>query len=681
MTLFQEECLYDFIDKASSSFSTEQVVEHVLKQDATGSRHLPVEIKTLFLTHRPVFPLSDKQWISRKAVFENKALLIKPSRIEIANGVLIPGHRAIPLMNPRLMPHELQFYYDKKPIPSTTIEAPPEEIYSFYDLFGPEYSPQYVASDNEQNEKAYNADPFEDPAEVSITCLDMRSFYRKHGFSPEDYVRIHCSDWEEAVFELSFVSKKMAQASISGRSLANWEKQLREGFNKSFLHISAGISIEEQIAWAYWFAGEEVFELPAMALEEFLLEQDNGIVLTNYGMESRLWQLGKEIDFSQLEKPFEGQADLLPFETALAQAGARISLAIVGAFICDALWQDRVSVQFVYDRLVPSHVQLDAVSQNTLLEFIQEGIEILKPSYNRFKDYQIGEVRNAACNLFQGILQVESSMNLLDNNFRWLSKHLFAAISQLKYHCAEMLETMEIELNKNPQALESFAISLTIMEETWSELYEDFQESQHNWRKDNLSLVKTSQSEQIDKSPMLIAQLNLLGTNFWRRLLLPQNLSLYELHEVIQRTLGWSGRFLHGFLIDGKTYGNEEEDLETKTTCLSELVAAGISEITYFYDFTAEWEFTIKLIGEEHLYSQEVVYCSAGEGACPPEHIGGPLSWRRMTSAIYNKKSELHREAIELLGENFNSEEADISQANRALATFRSKHGTEKRDK
>jgi Plasmid pRiA4b ORF-3-like protein len=46
----------------------------------------------------------------------------------------------------------------------------------------------------------------------------------------------------------------------------------------------------------------------------------------------------------------------------------------------------------------------------------------------------------------------------------------------------------------------------------------------------------------------------------WRRLLLPLDLNLAELHEVLQAAFGWTDSHLHQFIIGGLVYGAPEFD-------------------------------------------------------------------------------------------------------------------------
>ena len=63
----------------------------------------------------------------------------------------------------------------------------------------------------------------------------------------------------------------------------------------------------------------------------------------------------------------------------------------------------------------------------------------------------------------------------------------------------------------------------------------------------------------VDK-PQEIYQIKvtLLGTDppIWRRLLVPGNVNLYELHAIIQLGMGWTNSHLHMFRIGEEIYGD-----------------------------------------------------------------------------------------------------------------------------
>jgi hypothetical protein len=213
--------------------------------------------------------LDGRQWVSRRGCFENVPFVISPTKLELLNGILIPGHRCIPFANPAVLPNEYKFFWQGKEVPCTTTEGPPGEFYPYYYIFGEEYAPQYVARDNPENETAFNYDPYEDPPEVSIHTLDMRNIFREAAFVPGDRFVVRTKDWKEGHFEL----EKVGKSAWSQADLFAWFEAAEGGFEDSFALLGPGTSTEEQIAYAYWYGGKRIRELPAYSLEEFLYEK------------------------------------------------------------------------------------------------------------------------------------------------------------------------------------------------------------------------------------------------------------------------------------------------------------------------------------------------------------------------------------------------------------------------
>jgi hypothetical protein len=291
MTANQEDALYDFLENVTEPFTLEDVSAFIRLIDPKRKNRLDGEIVAFIDSRNVAFRLDNRHWVSRRGCFEPVPFVISPTRLELLNGILSPGHRCIPFANPELLPQKYVFYWKGSPIPATTTEGPPEDFYPFYCLFGEEYAPQYVARDNPGNESAYNSDPYEDPPEVSIATMDMRNVYRETSFVPGDRFVVRTRDWKTGEFELERVGKdEWSQADLYA-----WFEAAEGAFEDSFALLGPGSSTEEQIAYAYWYGGKRMRDIPAYALEEFLYEKTDRIETVPYGIETRFWYAGKEI--------------------------------------------------------------------------------------------------------------------------------------------------------------------------------------------------------------------------------------------------------------------------------------------------------------------------------------------------------------------------------------------------
>ena len=86
----------------------------------------------------------------------------------------------------------------------------------------------------------------------------------------------------------------------------------------------------------------------------------------------------------------------------------------------------------------------------------------------------------------------------------------------------------------------------------------------------------------------------------WRRVLVPDMVTLADLHEIIQLTMGWFDSHLHQFRIGRTSYGPELDDdwgMETianeEDYTLHDLAKDLAPHFSYTYDFGDDWEHLI----------------------------------------------------------------------------------------
>ena len=123
----------------------------------------------------------------------------------------------------------------------------------------------------------------------------------------------------------------------------------------------------------------------------------------------------------------------------------------------------------------------------------------------------------------------------------------------------------------------------------------------------------------------------------WRRLLVPADTTIAELHTILQTVFGWSGEHLHRFVIHGTEYGisyvggSVFRD-DARKVRLGELGLRLGERFSYEYNFFAAWICDLRL---EQVQSGEPgrVYprCIGGRRAGPPEEWDGPWAFLART--------------------------------------------------
>ena len=206
-------------------------------------------------------------------------------------------------------------------------------------------------------------------------------------------------------------------------------------------------------------------------------------------------------------------------------------------------------------------------------------------------------------------------------------------------------------------------------------------------------------------------RITLNGTKppIWRRVAVASDITLGQLHEVIQIVMGWTNSHLHQFMLKdtslkqgpeaiarltaedrrdeiftasrgirvfvpcgpecgGLDLDGEDEDVFT----LAVVCPKAKSKLTYQYDFGDGWEHIIevqKIV--EATEGIEYPVCLAGKKACPPEDCGGVWGYYDFLEAVADPKHEQHEDMLEWLGGPFDPEAFDLDEVNRMLAEWR----------
>ncbi|MEQ8788221.1 MAG: MarR family transcriptional regulator [Pirellulaceae bacterium] len=163
----------------------------------------------------------------------------------------------------------------------------------------------------------------------------------------------------------------------------------------------------------------------------------------------------------------------------------------------------------------------------------------------------------------------------------------------------------------------------------------------------------------------------------WRRIE-TSDVTLQELHGLIQAAMGWMNSHLHQFQIAGQWYMDpqlgmdafEEEDvIDYRGLRVSDLVATHGAKLrmVYEYDFGDSWRHAVVL---EKMTQPEPAgkypRCTDGARACPPEDVGGVWGFAEFVEAIANPHHSEHDHYLEWHGP-FDPAEFDAAKATRRM--------------
>lgn len=157
----------------------------------------------------------------------------------------------------------------------------------------------------------------------------------------------------------------------------------------------------------------------------------------------------------------------------------------------------------------------------------------------------------------------------------------------------------------------------------------------------------------------------------WRRIEVPSDVSLAELSDLLEASMGWIGGHLHVFEADGVIYErpDPEEGLSRRAEDeaehrLGDVLGEVGAKLRWDYDFGDGWQHNVVVEAIEPLDpAVEYPRCVTGRRACPPEDCGGPWGFEELLGAIADPAHQRHDELTEWLPPGYDPSAFDPEQA------------------
>jgi hypothetical protein len=169
--------------------------------------------------------------------------------------------------------------------------------------------------------------------------------------------------------------------------------------------------------------------------------------------------------------------------------------------------------------------------------------------------------------------------------------------------------------------------------------------------------------------------LNDIHPPVWRCILVTQDTTLSEFHNILQVVMGWGNYHLHQFTINDVSFIDPRIDEDASSEfkdeanySLDQVIPQEGVQFTYEYDFGDGWNHT--LIIEKILSSEGGIFyphCLEGKRACPPEDVGGAWGYEEFVKAIRDPFHDQHEHFLSWIGGEFDPEAFDLEDINTQL--------------
>lgn len=169
----------------------------------------------------------------------------------------------------------------------------------------------------------------------------------------------------------------------------------------------------------------------------------------------------------------------------------------------------------------------------------------------------------------------------------------------------------------------------------------------------------------------------------WRLVEVPAEITLKDLHMVIQAAMGWDNAHLFEFHVGrerivgpglGDTGFAGTRPPSAARVALADLAANRVKRFAYVYDMGDSWEHVIKI--QKTLPADPTAgYPRLIDGAerCPPEDVGGIPGFEAFLEAINDPKHPDHADRLDWYGGPFDPADMDRTRITKRLAAIASR--------
>lgn len=168
----------------------------------------------------------------------------------------------------------------------------------------------------------------------------------------------------------------------------------------------------------------------------------------------------------------------------------------------------------------------------------------------------------------------------------------------------------------------------------------------------------------------------------WRRLELASDLTLAELHDVLQVAMGWTDSHLHHFemgprrdpqvmpFLNDFDVQEGDEGIHERDVRLDQVLCEVGERLFYEYDFGDGWDHTVELEAVTP-YDEAAPRgrCTAGRRACPPEDCGGIGGYEQLLDGLQHPETaeEWLLERLDWMPDGFDPAAFSVEETNDLL--------------
>jgi hypothetical protein len=626
-------------------------------------------------------------------------LLSKITPLEIKRGIFIAGHRFEPYRDPGIAPWEIALApQNGTAFSSRSIPFSVKDTAIYFTFFGQAVMLSLLIEQEPSNAKALSSAGASD-ALVRLKAFDMEAFYAESGLAVGDYLDLELVDHEGS----RFLVRPLKAASIAPERRKAWYAAIGEGVEIAMRNLGRPVDPPSFIEATFEAAPAWVREEPAAAFSEYFNES-KAVQVKEFGGQVFMWGSGASIP----ELLMSGDSPGRPRNDAdddeedelslhLADLGFSLDTDEIAAFVRDALWRGE-GIEEALGRcfIGAAEIGLSKRKLDTLLVEVRAFAQGVAAAWDRSAEHPAAaRMRSALLDIYSPFLFWMRRLGALVSSPSDLDTEEFSLLSTTMQGICELIVNLGEGQVSEPGDLAEFEEQLATLGEMISELMAGIEGTlAGNSRRRRSSASgtrgggktpgkarrpkgKRAARPSSRKLYTFEARIADIEPPIRRRLVVPGNRSLAELHTILQDAFGWTDSHLHLFRIRDETFGlpspeNDEPLIDERNIRLDELSLRVRSKIEYVYDYGDDWAHELVVVAARNAApgeDEEAPICSEAERASPPEDCGGFPGYMDLLEALAKPEEERDEDESSLVewAEGWDAESCDLAEINKAL--------------
>lgn len=416
-TLFS---VFDFQEVLNSKFYIDDILDYFYikktKANVEKVQNYLVKKNIAFVFDKdkflstPYYDFGDDPWILKNDFFQNKTFVIKPSKFEIENNILILGSRFNWSFNNEFAYNSVLLFYENFPLKGSFFSMPYSQAQYYFFL---ESEIEYLNDILNQHPANFeNFSALNTNAQVNVKCFLMDDVYRNLNFQEGD--RLIIKIMEKHPFKFELLDKKANKISKEK------EKTLQKTFDESVEKICSRFGSDSNpynvISALFFWENQNLFLNTQLSIEE-MIKNSKTVSCIEFGYESLLW-------VNNLPEPFlvgwamEIDRDDTKYEKLFYRMQIPISELILDLIINKFLYDDfaninakESSLNEVLTKTFLNREDLRESDIQSFLEFAEFKREQIEKEFNPFtekKDFI--KMRNGILNLYMAVVKFVGSL-------------------------------------------------------------------------------------------------------------------------------------------------------------------------------------------------------------------------------------------------------------------------------